>query len=149
MGLSIDKPFIFFYIKLRNLTKRCKQLTRNYQKKKMAVSDKKFGIEKDFEMDEYLKRSIVRRMMDYVHTFHKYFKNRPTSKYKKGVFADINENFTHCDNTGMIQYDYLLPRLLLRRLYGKILLIFLKTFYKYIKKHCVAFIFIPIYNVRQ
>ena len=57
-------------------------------------------------MDEYLKRSIVRRMMDYVHTFHKYFKNRPTSKYKKGVFADINENFTHCDNTGMIQYDY-------------------------------------------
>ena len=57
-------------------------------------------------MDEYLKRSIVRRMMDYVHTFHKYFKYKPKSKYKKGVFADINENFTHCDNTGMIQYDY-------------------------------------------
>lgn len=58
------------------------------------------------KLDENLKRSIVRRMMDYVHTFHIYFKNKPASKYKKGVFADINKNFTNCDNTGMIQYDY-------------------------------------------
>ena len=63
-------------------------------------------LNRTLKMDENLKRSIARRMMDYVHTFHIHYKNKPPSKYKKGVFADINKNFTNCDNTGMIQYDY-------------------------------------------
>lgn len=57
-------------------------------------------------MDEYLKRNIARRMMDYVQAFHKYIQYTPTAKYKKGVFADINKNFTRCDNTGMLQTDH-------------------------------------------
>ena len=44
--------------------------------------------------------------MSYVYAFHKSFKNKPTAKYKKGVFADINKDFTHCDNTGMLQTDF-------------------------------------------
>ena len=56
-------------------------------------------------MDEEVKRDVAKRMMCYVHTFCKYWKNKPEEKYKKGVFADINENFTRCDNTGMSQTD--------------------------------------------
>ena len=56
-------------------------------------------------MDEYVKRDVAKRMMCYVNTFCKYWKNKPAAKYKKGVFADINENFTRCDNTGMLQTD--------------------------------------------
>lgn len=57
------------------------------------------------KMDEFLKRNIANRMMSYVLNFHKSFKNKPTAKYKKGVFADINKDFTCCDNTGMLQTD--------------------------------------------
>ena len=57
-------------------------------------------------MDEFTKRNIANRMMGYVHNFRESFQNKPTSKYKKGVFADINKNFTHCDNTGMLQTDH-------------------------------------------
>lgn len=56
-------------------------------------------------MDDYFIREIAIRMMCYVHDFRKSFQNTPTAKYKKGVFADINENFTICDNTGMLQTD--------------------------------------------
>ena len=56
-------------------------------------------------MDEYVKRDIAKRMMCYVHTFCKHWKNSPSANYKKGVFADINKDFTHCDNTGMLQTD--------------------------------------------
>lgn len=56
-------------------------------------------------MDEFIKRNIANRMMSYVLGFHKSFKNKPTAKYKKGVFADINKDFTYCDNTGMLQTD--------------------------------------------
>lgn len=57
-------------------------------------------------MDEFTKRNIANRMMSYVLNFHKSFKNKPTAKYKKGVFADINKDFTKCDNTGMLQTDH-------------------------------------------
>lgn len=56
-------------------------------------------------MDNEVKRNIAKRMMCYVLSFHKSFKNKPTEKYKKGVFADINKDFTRCDNTGMLQTD--------------------------------------------
>lgn len=56
-------------------------------------------------MDISLKRNIAKRMMRYVHTFRESFQNKPVEKYKKGVFADINKNFTFCDNTGMLQTD--------------------------------------------
>lgn len=58
------------------------------------------------KMNEFLKRNIANRMMSYVLNFHKSFKNKPTAKYKKGVFADINKDFTCCDNTGMLQTDF-------------------------------------------
>lgn len=58
-------------------------------------------------MDEYFKRDVAERMMSYVHSFRSIsIQNKPAAKYKKGVFADINENFTHCDNTGMLQTDF-------------------------------------------
>lgn len=44
-------------------------------------------------------------MMCYVHTFREHWKYKPTPKDKWGVFADINKNFTRCDNTGMLQTD--------------------------------------------
>ena len=56
-------------------------------------------------MDNFLKRNIARRMMDYVHAFRKSFQDKPVAKNKKGVFADINKDFTCCDNTGMLQTD--------------------------------------------
>lgn len=56
-------------------------------------------------MDEFVKRNIAQRMMNYVHTFCEHWKDRPAAKYKLGVFADINKNFTRCDNTGMLQSD--------------------------------------------
>lgn len=56
-------------------------------------------------MDEYVKKDVAKRMMYYVHTFCKYWKNKPEAKYKCGVFADINKDFTRCDNTGMLQTD--------------------------------------------
>lgn len=58
------------------------------------------------KMDEEVKRSIATRMMCYVNTFCTYWKNKPAAKYKKGVFADINKDFTRCDNTGMLQTDH-------------------------------------------
>ena len=57
-------------------------------------------------MDEYFKRDVAKRMMSYVLNFHKSIENKPFAKYKKGVFADINKDFTHCDNTGMLQTDF-------------------------------------------
>lgn len=45
-------------------------------------------------MDEYLKRNIAHRMMNWVLS--------QDAKYAIGVFADINKNFTDCDNTGII-----------------------------------------------
>lgn len=56
-------------------------------------------------MDDYFKREVAKRMMCYVHNFRKFLQNTLIAKYKKGVFADINENFTRCDNTGMLQTD--------------------------------------------
>ena len=58
------------------------------------------------KMNEEVKRNIAHRMMCYVHNFHKYIQNTPSAKYKKGVFADINKDFTGCDNTGMLQTDH-------------------------------------------
>lgn len=57
-------------------------------------------------MDEHFKRDVAKRMMSYVHSFHISIQNKPAAKYKKGVFADINKDFTHCDNTGMLQTDF-------------------------------------------
>ena len=57
-------------------------------------------------MNEEFKRDVAKRMMCYVHTFCTYWKNKPNAKNKKGVFADINENFARCDNTGMLQTDH-------------------------------------------
>ncbi|MBR4316658.1 MAG: hypothetical protein IKP65_06835 [Alphaproteobacteria bacterium] len=57
-------------------------------------------------MDDDVKRDIAKRMMCYVNTFCSYWKNKPAAKYKCGVFADINKNFTCCDNTGMLQTDH-------------------------------------------
>ena len=57
-------------------------------------------------MDEYLKRIIAKRMMVYVYAFRKSMQYTPVAKYKKGVFADINKDFTSCNNTGMIQDDF-------------------------------------------
>ena len=56
-------------------------------------------------MDEFVKRNIAQRMMCYVHTFCEHWKDKPFAKYKCGVFADINKDFTRCDNTGMLQSD--------------------------------------------
>ena len=53
-------------------------------------------------MNNYFKRDVAERMFRYVRTYYKSFKG---NKCKKGVFADINEDFTHCDNTGMKQTD--------------------------------------------
>lgn len=58
------------------------------------------------KMDEFLKRNIANRMMCYVHTFCEHWKDKPAAKYKQGVFADINKDFTRCDNTGMLQTDH-------------------------------------------
>lgn len=57
-------------------------------------------------MDEYFKRDVAKRMMSYVQSFRISIQNTTIEKYKKGVFADINEDFTHCDNTGMLQTDF-------------------------------------------
>ena len=56
-------------------------------------------------MNEDVKRDIAKRMMCYVNTFCTYWKHKPAAKYKSGVFADINKDFTRCDNTGMLQSD--------------------------------------------
>ena len=56
-------------------------------------------------MNEYFKRDVSKRMMDWVHSF-RVLQNTPVAKYKKGVFADINKDFTCCDTTGMLQTDH-------------------------------------------
>lgn len=53
-----------------------------------------------------IKRDVAKRMMSYVHSFRISIQNKPAAKYKKGVFADINKDFMHCDNTGMLQTDF-------------------------------------------
>lgn len=63
-------------------------------------------MKRTLKIDDYFIREIAIRMMCYVHDFRKSFQNTLTAKYKKGVFADINKNFTHCDNTGVLPSDY-------------------------------------------
>lgn len=58
-------------------------------------------------MDYNLKHSIARRMMQYVK--HYYIKTAAQPDSKKlmyGVFADINETFNKCDNTGLMQHKH-------------------------------------------
>ena len=52
-------------------------------------------------MDEYLKRNIAHRMMNWVLSLDAKVLSLD-AKYVIGVFADINKNFTDCDNTGII-----------------------------------------------
>lgn len=54
-------------------------------------------------MNNYFKRDVAERMFNFVRLYYEYFEG---DKYKKGVFADINKDFTHCDNTGIIQTDF-------------------------------------------
>lgn len=58
-------------------------------------------------MDYNLKHSIANRMMQYVEHYYKKIAVHPDSKkLMYGVFADINETFNKCDNTGMLQHKH-------------------------------------------
>ena len=53
-------------------------------------------------MNNYFKRDVAERMFRYVCIYHESFEG---NKFKNGVFADIKEDFSHCNNTGMMQID--------------------------------------------
>lgn len=58
-------------------------------------------------MDYNLKHSIANRMMQYVEHYYKRIAVHPDSKkLMYGVFADINETFDRCDNTGMMIHKH-------------------------------------------
>lgn len=58
-------------------------------------------------MNYNLKHSIANRMMHYVEYYYKMIAVQPECKYLMyGVFADINETFERCDNTGIMQHKH-------------------------------------------